>query len=382
MTAGPVTPTAARQWRTWRWAGLALVVIALIALASAWLTAPRPGGRMDPESTSSDGARALIALLRDQGVEVVVADTASEARQAVRDGSLLLVAQTGYTAAPELLRPLADAPGDLLLIEPAARTREALAPELRRAPAIGLSGAPDCDLPEADRAGTVSLGTPDAYAATDDTTHITSCYGGALVRYHAGGRQITVVGSADFLTNSTLLQEGNAALAMNLAGAQPRLIWYAPQHPDGETSPGASISDLVPEQVSWIVWQAWLAVGLIALWKVRRMGPLVTEDLPVVVRASETVEGRGRLYRSRRARDRAAEALRTATLQRLSPRLGLGANAQPPAIIATIMARSGGQLTDPQALQHSLFGPTPSTDDDLVQLAHALDDIERQVAHS
>ena len=32
-----------------------------------------------------------------------------------------------------------------------------------------------------------------------------------------------------------------------------------------------------------------------------------------VVRASETVEGRGRLYRSRRARDRAAEALRTAS---------------------------------------------------------------------
>ena len=66
---------------------------------------------------------------------------------------------------------------------------------------------------------------------------------------------------------------------------------------------------------------------LVALWKGRRIGPLVAERLPVVVRASETVEGRGRLYRSRRARDRAADALRTATLQRLLPRLGLGANA-------------------------------------------------------
>ena len=37
-----------------------------------------------------------------------------------------------------------------------------------------------------------------------------------------------------------------------------------------------------------------------------------TVPLPVVVRASETVEGRARLYRSRRARDRAADALRTA----------------------------------------------------------------------
>ena len=55
-----------------------------------------------------------------------------------------------------------------------------------------------------------------------------------------------------------------------------------------------------------------------------------------MVRASETVEGRGRLYRSRRARDRAAAALRTATLQRLMPRLGLGLSAQAPAVVATV----------------------------------------------
>ncbi|CAN5475226.1 DUF4350 domain-containing protein [soil metagenome] len=382
MTASATAPPASDRLRNWRWAGLALVAVALVALASAWLTAPHPGGRLDPESTAADGARALVTLLRDQGVDVVVTDTAAEALRATRDGSLLLVAQTDFTADPELLAPLAKAPGDLLLIEPTSRTRAALAPELRRAPATVLTGPPDCDLREANRAGTVSLGTTDAYAAIDDKTDLTRCYGGALVRYQDGGRTITVVGSADFMTNSTLLREGNAALAMNLAGAQPRLIWYAPQHPDGESSADATISDLIPEQVGWIVWQAWLVVGLIALWKVRRMGPLITEDLPVVVRASETVEGRGRLYRSRRARDRAAEALRTATLQRLSPRLGLGVNAQPTAIIDTIMQRSAGQLSDPQALHHSLFGPTPRTDDELVHLAHALDDIERQVAHS
>ena len=76
--------------------------------------------------------------------------------------------------------------------------------------------------------------------------------------------------------------------------------------------------------VTWIVFQLCLAIALLALWQGRRLGPLVAERLPVVVRASETVEGRGRLYRSRRARDRAADALRTATLQRMLPRLGLG----------------------------------------------------------
>ena len=90
--------------------------------------------------------------------------------------------------------------------------------------------------------------------------------------------------------------------------------------------------------MTWIVLQLCLVVLLVALWKGRRIGPLVAERLPVVVRASETVEGRGRLYRSRRAGDRAADALRTATLQRLLPRLGLGPNADPAAIVAAVVA--------------------------------------------
>ncbi|PRC53647.1 hypothetical protein C6A85_52785, partial [Mycobacterium sp. ITM-2017-0098] len=84
-------------------------------------------------------------------------------------------------------------------------------------------------------------------------------------------------------------------------------------------------TDLIPEQVTWMALQLALGVALLALWRGRRVGPLVAEQLPVVVRASETVEGRGRLYRSRRARDVAAESLRTAARQRMLPRLGLGA---------------------------------------------------------
>ena len=45
-------------------------------------------------------------------------------------------------------------------------------------------------------------------------------------------------------------------------------------------------------------------------------------------------------------------------------------------VIAAVAARcTGGE----QAVQHTLFGPPPHTDDDLLHLAHALDDIERQV---
>jgi hypothetical protein len=181
------------------------------------------------------------------------------------------------------------------------------------------------------------------------------------------------------MTNGGLLNEGNAALAMNVAGNRPRLIWYAPQHAEGEGPTGSTLTDLMPDAVNWIVWQLCLVVVLLAVWQGRRLGPLVAEKLPVVVRASETVEGRARLYRSRRARNQAAEALRTATLQRLAPRLGLGPNASPAAVVASVAQRYAG---DPNTVHHVLFGPPPSTDSDLLHLAHALDDIERQATKS
>jgi hypothetical protein len=380
MTASEtaITPVTLQRWRIARWVALALVVIAAVAVVSAYLTAPRPGGRMDPGSTSSEGAHALVALLRDHGVEVVTADDIAAVERASRPDTLVIAAQTAFLVDADRLRRLAEVPGDRLVVEPTPRTREVLAPEIRTDQAGSFGGRPDCNLREANRAGDVQLGLSETYAATRDIPVI-RCYEGAVVRYSDGGRTVTVVGTADFMTNAGLLKQGNAALAMNLAGTQPRAIWYAPQRPEGESSGTAKVSELLPDHVKWIFFQLCLAVLLVALWKGRRVGPLIAEELPVVVRASETVEGRGRLYRSRRARDRAADALRTATLQRLVPRLGLGANAAPPAVVEAV-ARRCGQHTD--AVRHALFGPPPATDADLVNLAHALDDIERQVAQS
>jgi len=372
------TPTGSPRWRSWRWVILTLVVLAVIAGVGAYLTAPRPGARMDPKSTGPDGAHALVTLLRDGGVEVVVADSIADVEHAARPGTLILVAQSQYLTDDALLDRLAKAPGDLLLVEPTVRTREALMPGLRMSSTSTFDVEPNCTLREANRAGTVRFGPSDTYRAKDGRA-MTSCYGGVLIRFRDGGRTVTAVGSTDFMTNGGLLEAGNAALAMNLAGDRPRVIWYAPHRVEGENSAPTSLFDMVPENVTWIVWQLCLVVLLVALWKGRRPGPLVAEQLPVVVRASETVEGRGRLYRSRRARDRAAAALRTATVQRLLPRLGLGPGAAGPAVVETVARRSGA---DAGFVSYHLYGPPPATDDDLLRLARALDEIERQVTNT
>jgi hypothetical protein len=374
-----VTPTVRQRWRVARSAIWALVLVSVVAAVGTWLTSPRPGGPMDPASTSPDGTHALVALLRDHGVDVIVADDVAAVERAAAPNTLVVTLQTDHLVDDDLLKRLAAVPGDRLLVAPISRTREVLSPQIRRDSQSTMGGNPGCDLRAATNAGDVQLGGSDTFKAKDDGVTLTSCYEGALVRYTDNGRTVTVVGGGDFMTNSGLLKQGNAALAMNLAGADQRVIWYAPQRTEGESSGAASISDLIPDAVRWMVFQLCLAVVLLAVWKGRRIGPLVAEKLPVVVRASETVEGRGRLYRSHRASDRAAEALRTAALQRLLPRLGLDAGADSGAIVATVVARTGQSR---EAVGHTLFGPPPATDTDLVNLANALDDIERQVAHS
>lgn len=379
---------AVRRRRPLRTVFLAFVAIVAITFISTYFTAPRPGGLLDPESTGASGAHALVSLLRDAGVDVVVAKTVADAERAARPGTLLLVAHTQRLPDNSLLDRLAHTPGDLLLVDPTARARRALTPALRAGPAEQFDIEPNCPLPQAIRAGTVKFGPSHAYRTKDDVDAV-SCYGGALVRYHdpadpadpanPTGRSITVVGSNHFMTNDGLLDQGNAALAMNLAGARARLVWFAPQRIEGRNSASESILDLIPENVTWILWQLCLVVALVAVWKARRLGPLVAEELPVVVRASETVEGRGRLYRSRRARDRAAEALRTATLQRLAPRLGLGPDTAPATVTMTVAQRCGAPA---EFIRDQLYGPPPTDDTELHRLALALDDIERQVARS
>jgi hypothetical protein len=354
-----------------------LAVVAAVAGLGSYLTAPRQGGRMDPASTGPDGAHALVTLLRDRGVDVVVADSVADVERESRSDALLLVAETSRLADGALLARLSDVAGDLLLVAPTTRARKALAPAVASRGPATFGHQPDCALQAANRAGRVDFATAETYG-TGGNPPTTSCYDGALVRYHDGGRAITVVGSDYFMTNKGLIDQGNAALAMNLAGQRPRLIWYAPQHREAGASGSAKLSELVPDNATFTVAQLALVVALLALWKGRRVGPLVAEELPVVVRASETVEGRGRLYRSRRARDRAAAALRTAALQRLRPRLGLGVNAPPSAVVTAVAQRSGAQ---PGPVQHLLFGPPPDSDPDLLQLARELDNIERQVSH-
>jgi hypothetical protein len=193
-----------------------------------------------------------------------------------------------------------------------------------------------------------------------------------------------VLGAPDVLYNSRLDKQGNASLALQLLGSRPELVWYLPSLSDDQAATETErrgFFDLIPSGWRWATVQLAIAAVLAALWRARRLGPLVSERLPVVIRASETVEGRARLYRRANARDRAASALRTATRSRLAPLVGVSpTQAHAP---ETLVPALSTHLRSPvQDLHLVLFGPAPSNDAALIALADQLDALESEVRHS
>ncbi|MDF2710127.1 MAG: hypothetical protein K0R62_5779 [Nonomuraea muscovyensis] len=375
----PASPTARSIWRSVRVAVLLGVLIVATAVAGVLLGSGERASRpLDPDDTSLAGAKALAQLLHARGVTVDRVDSVEDARAAAGQGGRLLLI-TDATAFDEVR--LAAIPGDRLIVGDVYGLDD-LAPGVR--PLSGTprerSREPGCPLRAATAAGSAFMGS----AAFTAPAGATGCYpageGWTLVSYPNAGGTTTVVGSGSFLTNQRLDEDGNAALALNLIGSAEAVTWLVePETPptgDLAGTEGASVYDLMPESVPWAVGMAAVTVLVVALWRGRRLGPVVTERLPVVVRAAETVEGRGRLYRARRARARAAESLRAAAVDRLVPRLGLGSGAARHEVVAALAVRTG---LDAQQVDAALYGPAPADDAGLVALARYLDSVERTI---
>lgn len=386
------TSTDATPRQIWtRTRGLLLAAVILLVAGIA-LAATRSGdqhGRLDPRSADRYGSRAVAELLKDQGVSTRVATTLDEATHATGPDTTLLVTVPDLLTASQQHRLHAattDSGGRTVLVSPGASSLPVLAPGIREEGSSSVSNRePSCYLPLAVRAGSADTG---GIRYTADGQADDACYpaGGlpTLLRIQAPAHGDTVLlGAPDILYNHRLDKQGNASLALQLLGSRPHLVWYLPSLGDVSATDGGdrSFFDLIPSGWLWATLQLTLAAALAAIWRARRLGPLVTEQLPVAVRASEATEGRARLYRKANARDRAADALRSATRTRLAPLLSLPAASAhaPELLVPTVSARFPSAERDLHVL---LFGPAPADNAALVRLADELDALEREVRTS
>ncbi|WP_406008595.1 DUF4350 domain-containing protein [Streptomyces sp. NBC_00637] len=383
------SPTAFGLWTRARGITLALVLLLAGAVTLAALQSDARHGALDPRSADPYGSRATAELLAARGVSTRVVTTLAEARSAARPDTTLLVATPDLLAErqqQQLHAAIAASGGRTILVAPSGWSVGNLAPGVTADPATSRGSAlsPDCELPAARRAGTAETG-----GIRYSTRHLDAdtCYPSerlaTLLRIPdtSGGGDTVVLGAPDILYNNRLDEQGNASLALQLLGSRSHLVWYLPSLSDtAATDPDdeKGFFDLLPSGWLWGTLQLFVAAALAALWRARRLGPLVPEKLPVAIRASETVEGRARLYRKADARDRAATALRSTTRTRLAPLLGVPVTQAhaPEALVPALSAHLHG---DGQSLHSLLFGPPPGDDAALVALADQLDALEREV---
>jgi hypothetical protein len=317
-------------------------------------------------------------VLRDRGVDVALVRTSAGVRDVAGEGDTVLVAFPDMLR-PEQARTVRNTGADLVVV--GAQTPGAFAPGVEVAGDTAPEGRlPGCDLTAAERAGSADMGGIAYEVRPGLDTRVNGCYPHAglpsLLLVQRPGQTVTLLGSPAALTNDRFDDLGNASLALSLLGQNDRLLWYLPSLGDVAAEDEQSFYSLVPDGVWWGLAQALIAVLLLMFWRARRLGPVVAEHLPVVVRAAETVEGRARLYRRARARDKAADSLRAGALRRLVPLLGLPRHARPAEVVDAVAARTRRTPPDPAAL---LYGAAPADDAALVRLANDLDALDREI---
>lgn len=348
---------------------------------------------LDPDNPEDNGTRALVQVLEQQGVDVTVARSLSglQGTDLPADSTVVVVGSPflGQEAGAQVMEYAASA-DRLVLLSPD--------PQVGAALGLPISTQPDPQVGAADplcEATLVTWRDGDQISTADTLVSVTgqrdtaqACFppspsynvGGAMSGYvvelpATGDRpEVVVAGIATSLTNEHIRDEANAAAGLRILGSNPHLVWYIPAIGDaGEEAAPQTLIDVLPDAFVPGVTILLLALAATMVWRGRRLGPVVTEPLPAVIRSVETTQSRGRMYRRANDRQHALAALQVEARRRLAARLGLPAHAPPQAVV-TAVAQATGRHTE--ELVPLLADPTAPDDETLVRTARALRALE------
>ena len=405
--AAPAPPTA--RWgrdRVRRTAAyLGAVALGLLLVVMLALSAQRPTAPLDPDGTGPEGARALAEVLRSQGVEVEVVRSIDALEATDPDAGTTVVVGDPTDLGPGAAQRLAASArlaGRLVLVGLDTDQLADLGLSVQAFPGGGGDLVARCRS-EVARTADVVTAWDTRYLTAGDSAGARTCfvlpspegdpdqpdpdgaYGAAMVQLDATAAhpETLLIGYGPAWTNDLITEASNAGTAVRALGSTPRLVWYQPGTGDA-VAPGPGGVGPAGDGSVWPVWTGPVtalllaSVVLLALVRGRRLGRLVREPLPVVVRAIETTESRGRLYRRAGDHARAAAVLRSGTCERLVRRLAVGRGAGPAALVHAVSLASGRPGPE---VADILFGPAPRDDAALIQLAQQLTDLEERARH-
>ena len=341
-----VTPTARERFSTARPMLLLIAITVIALLGSVFLS--QMGYNSEPvgiRNRHGDGARALAQVLGNHGVSVreVNADQAAT----VDDDTTLVVIFPSRMS--DSVAKAIETRTNVVYVG-LEEQYDSSSPYLG-----GLRARRDWESPRVVTAGCQSE------AATRAASLTSSAY--------------TITGSAQgwVLCFSTTNDVYGYAEKIEDGRFRAKVAWYSPTEKD-TLGHGQDLSTEAPFLAPAFL----LTIGaclIAAVARGRRLGPLTPENLPIEVPASETVIGKARLMRSQRAYEHAATALRSASASRIATAVGVAHTADRETLTRAIEQR--GLLTSRSTAL--LWGPPPTSEKELVRLAHDLDALEKEI---
>lgn len=402
-SAGSASRSAFARWQFW----LLLLGVGLLAGLLMQLVATDDAEIHGLGNTDLDGYAAVASVLEDEGVNIHRAYSAEAARELITEhpeaGVVVMMRDvvpeerfvTELEAIHDIGREVLWISGDPQLLEiTLGGTAGPSIPVGAAGTAQAIEAGEACEIPAARTAETIqSPGTSwvpesatgqDCFPVSGEDAGEDQATGHVLTQTPQG----LVFTAPEAFTNQHIVEEGNAALALGLlagtdAAAQSggdgsgELIWYTPSGADAVGSEDwASPLDFLPDWL-WPL-MGWLLIcAVIAMFAAgRRVGPVVTEPMPVSVPAAESAEGRGRLYQQANATAAAAQSIRSAHLLRLARLLRLG-RAPHVQTIAEAASRATGRTT--KEIAELLQTPAISSNPELVAYAQAMTQLEADV---
>ena len=365
QTAAAKTPEG---WRRPAVIGLAVLVV-LVAVSVLTRDDADVDSPFDPRNPKASGDQAVARVLDDHGVEVEIArGQAALLGERIDPDTVVVVTNPDQLGPSTLdrLREHAEPAGALVVVGDAEVLGAHFDIEVGE---TGSGPSPaDCDIDLADglvlrRYGEAGLDADGCFGSSGSA---------ALVRRD----DLWLMASPRSLTNARVLESDNGALALRLLGQQRRLVWYVADAADTPASDGVRLSALLPPFLVPSLWLVVAGVVALVLWRGRRLGPLVTEPLPVVVRAAESTRSRGQIYHRTRDRQHAAGVLVAASRQRVAEVLRLPHGATTESLVAAVAARTG---RDPRTVHEMLAVPLVGRDSQLVELGQRLTQLENEV---
>lgn len=374
-----------QRWNRWK----TLVIIVTCVLLIGFLTTIiRPSGNkipMHPQNAEPNGAMALTQILRNNGVEVTVTGSTAEAR-ALADSSTTVFVYDTFVVEPEFFRAVYEAGSDLVIVDPATSTINQLDLGLRLENTSAKTTHPDpvdaqCAAPHAQSARQIMSQNSGFSRNEESDAQLCFTIDGVGPYAASSDNRVHLFATPDLFQNENLARFGNAALTIGALGNQEKLVWFLPttmqNSPDSqEDSP--LLVFLPPWFTSALVLAGFIAAAL-AVWRGRRMGRLVSEPLPVVVRGAETTVGLGQVYRRTNEVAHAASAIRAGAALRCAQRLGISPTSSSSDLAAAI-ARAVNRPYE--EIAPIFLGPLPTSSADLIRLAQTLDHLESEVHSS